>query len=154
MVGETMSWLTRIFGPPEEINGRERCPTYLYRWHLLSTRWFKAYLHHFVADDWSLDLHDHPKRFVSIGLKGQYYEITQQRCEYFSAPWVRSFPANHIHRLVMRRGWLGEIQDCWTLCLVFKTVKPWGFYHNGVFIGWREYVGSKLADTMKACGDD
>ena len=54
--------LNRAFGRPEEINGANRCPTYLYRWHLLKTRWFKAYLHHFVGDDWSVDFDDHPKR--------------------------------------------------------------------------------------------
>ena len=26
--------LTWLFGAPEEINGHERCPTYLYRWRI------------------------------------------------------------------------------------------------------------------------
>jgi hypothetical protein len=69
-----MQILNRIFGRAEEINGHNRCPTYLYRWTILSTRWGKVYLHKFVGDDWSLDLHDHPKRFISIGLRGSYLE--------------------------------------------------------------------------------
>jgi hypothetical protein len=63
-------WLDRVFGKAEEINGGERCPTYLFRWTICRIGWLKVYLHHFVADDWSFDLHDHPKRFVSIGLRG------------------------------------------------------------------------------------
>lgn len=66
--------LDRLF-QLEEINGADRCPTYLYRWTLAKVKkWgWGVYLHHFVGDDWSLDLHDHPKRFISIGLKGQYF---------------------------------------------------------------------------------
>ena len=67
-----MKILDRLFGKAEEINGRERCPTYLYRWTVAKWRGRGIYLHHFVGDDWSRDLHDHPKRFISIGLKGGY----------------------------------------------------------------------------------
>ena len=73
--------LTRLF-KREEINGNGRCSTYLYRWLFQPRRpralWrgFGIYLHKFVGDDWSRDLHDHPKRFVSIGLNGAYREET------------------------------------------------------------------------------
>ena len=71
------TWLNRWFGNAEEINGGGICPTYLYRWVLCKLpRGYKAYLHHFVGDDWSLDYHDHPKRFISIGLWGSYVERT------------------------------------------------------------------------------
>lgn len=153
-----MNILSKLFGEPEEINGRERCPTYLYRWFLLKTRWFNIYLHHFVGDDWSLDLHDHPKRFISVGLKGRYVELTpatdgteNKRRRTFRAPWIRTFAADHIHRLVMVRRWNGELEDCWTLVITLKAVRPWGFWHLGHFIGWREYVGGEIADKMKAC---
>jgi hypothetical protein len=150
-----MTLLNKLFGKPEEINGANRCPTYLYRWHVLSTRRFKAYLHHFVSDDWSLDLHDHPKRFISVGLWGWYYEDTPcpdgwNGCLHtrrYNAPWIRSFPAEHIHRLRV------PSRSCWTLVFVLRTVRPWGFWHGGKYIGWREYVGGEIADQMKACGD-
>ena len=166
---------TRLFGPPEEINGANRCPTYLYRWIILggkrkgdvdlnprpSSLPFKVYLHHFVADDWSLDLHDHPKRFISIGLKGGYTELTPFQpadSEWaalgpvrttFRAPWIRSFPAEHIHRLEM----FGPNHDCWTLVIVLRGTREWGFWHLGEFIHWRKYVKPDTADKMKACGD-
>jgi hypothetical protein len=169
---------SRLFGTPEEINGANRCPTYLYRWivygrrkrdsllaRILGQPLFKVYLHHFVADDWSLDLHDHPKRFISIGLKGGYIELTPgympedrlcDRQTVYSAPWIRTFPARHIHRLQMfRKHPDGEVADCWTLVIVLRSAREWGFWHLGKFIHWREYVkpGATIADEMKACGE-
>ncbi len=154
--------LTRCFGAPEEINGANRCPTYLYRWTV--AKWGKrgVYLHHFVGDDWSLDLHDHPKRFISIGLWGSYVEETPfhpadsewaalgpVRTTY-RAPWIRSFPATHIHRITV------PSKSCWTLVIVLKTVREWGFWHAGIFHPWRAYVAkdNPLANSMTACVGD
>lgn len=154
----------------EEINGGERCPTYLYRWTLFQPRrprWFwrgfGVYLHNFVGDDWSRDLHDHPKRFISIGLKGRYVETTPVSADsmdvgelltgfshrVYAAPWLRTFPATHIHRLSLIDG-----QPCWTLVIVLRSVREWGFWHQGQWIHWKEYVrgsASHIADKMRAC---
>ena len=140
--------LTKLFGAPEEINGHHRCATYLYRWILLATKNFKAYLHHFVGNDWSRDLHDHPKRFISIGLWGWYIEERPDGEKIYRAPWIRSFPATHIHRLRVPSG------NCWTLVIVLKTVREWGFWHEGRFMLWSDYVDgehSHIADKMKDC---
>lgn len=144
-MGGEMRWIDRAF-KLEEINGAERCPTYLYRWTLLKFRRRGIYLHHFVGDDWSLDLHDHPKRFISIGLRGQYRETTPAGERIYRAPWIRTFPAEHIHRLSMIDG-----GDCWTLVIILKPVREWGFWHLGQFIHWKAYVRSETADKMKAC---
>ena len=183
-----MRLLDRIFRL-EEINCGDRCPTYLYRWTLFQPRrpkrlWngFGIYLHKFVGDDWSLDLHDHPKRFVSIGLRGAYVEETPNRifhefepgrylpescavCGWWAggtvmhertvdrvyrAPWIRTFPAEHVHRLRL----LGDRKPCWTLVVVLCHVREWGFHHEGTFIPWREYVkggSSWIADKMRSC---
>lgn len=148
-----MHWiLNRIFGAAEEINGGGRCATYLYRW--TPFKWsgrFSIYLHHFVGDDWSHDLHDHPKRFISVGLWGWYIEErpsgdhTVKRI--YRAPWFRSFPASHIHRITT------PSKSCWTLVAVLKPVREWGFWHGKRFIPWRNYVAGQdgIADKMKAC---
>lgn len=159
--------LNRLFRC-EEINGANRCPTYLYRWTLFQPRrprwlWrgFGIYLHKFVGDDWSRDLHDHPKRFISIGLKGAYieetpgpewyegYDESPTRLRTYRAPWIRTFPADHIHRLSL----LADRQPCWTLVIVLRTVREWGFWHQGMFMHWRGYVapGNTIADERKAC---
>ena len=162
-----MRLLDRLFRL-EEINGNERCLTYLYRWTLFQPRrprwlWrgFGVYLHHFVGDDWSLDLHDHPKRFISIGLWGSYDETTPdysfpkallhaaEKTRTWRAPWVRTFPAEHIHRLSLIDG-----RPCWTLVIVLRSVREWGFWHEGSWIHWKEYVrgsASAIADKMRAC---
>lgn len=141
------SLLNKVFGQAEEINGHERCSTYLYRWVLAIGRDWKAYLHRFVGDDWSRDLHDHPKRFISVGLWGSYLEETPAGQRRYRAPWVRTFPAEHRHRLTTPWG------DCWTLVIVLKTQRVWGFWHQGRFIRWQDYVadGSAEADQQKAC---
>lgn len=143
-----LSLLNRWFSC-EEINGANRCPTYLYRWRLLSTPWFKIYLHRFVGEDWSRDLHDHPKRFISIGLAGGYIEQTPGGYTIYRAPWIRSFPPEHTHRVSLLR----DGRECWTLVVVLGAVRSWGFWHAGRWIHWREYVSSQIADEMKSCGE-
>lgn len=142
--------LARLFGTAEEINGRERCSTYLYRWVIAKRPHWAVYLHHFVGDDWSRDLHDHPKRFISIGLAGAYIEETAAGDRAFRAPWARSFPATHRHRLrVVGRG-------CWTLVIVLRAERDWGFWHEGRFIPWEDYVDgpeADIADQMKSCAE-
>lgn len=128
----------------EEINGHGLCPTYMYRWTVLRTPWFAIYLHHFVGDDWSRDMHDHPKRFISLGLNGRYIEETPGHSRTFTAPWLRSFSANHIHRIRLYEG-----EQCWTCCIVLKHVRQWGFWRDGIWIPWRDYVFG--GNARKAC---
>lgn len=139
-----MNWINRIFRM-EEINGAERCPTYLFRWTLARVGWLSVYLHHFVGDDWAKDMHDHPKRFISIGLWGRYKEETPAGARIYRAPWIRSFPATHIHRLAMIDG-----GTCWTLVIVLRAVRPWGFWSDGRWFPWRTYVGDD-AIARKNC---
>lgn len=162
--------LSRLFRV-EQIDGNGRCATYLYRWTLFQPRWprslwrgFGIYLHKFVGDDWSRDLHDHPKRFISIGLRGAYQEETfrpgadQCQCDLdhehtvtqvYRAPWIRTFRASHIHRISL----LSDRRPCWTLVIVLWHVREWGFWHRGIFVHWRNYVapGNPIADERKAC---
>lgn len=139
-------WLDANF-VMEEING-ERCPTYMYRWELLRIgRFFGIYLHHFVGNDWTRDLHDHPKRFISVGLKGRYIEETPQGQRIYRAPWIRTFPATHIHRLRL----VTPAEDCWTAVIVLRPVRQWGFWHRGSWIPWKTYLDTPHADDMKDC---
>jgi hypothetical protein len=161
--------LDRLFRR-EEIDGNDRCPVYLIRWTIFQPRrlrkfWrgFGIYLHKFVGDDWSLDLHDHPKRFISIGLKGAYREATpiapHERgiaalytgltWKTFRAPWLRTFPANHVHRIEL----LEDRRPCWTFVIVLTHVREWGFWHRGAFIHWRQYVHSDntIATSRRSC---
>jgi len=142
------TWLTKLFGEPEQINGANRCLTYLWRWIIADRSTWKAYLHKFTGSDWSRDLHDHPKRFISIGLLGSYLEESPSGFKRYRAPWIRTFPAEHRHRLTTPWG------PCWTLVIVLKTEREWGFWNDGRFIPWESYVRGAdrhVADQNKDC---
>lgn len=144
--------LSRFFGNPEEINGGERCPSYMFRWHIFRCRWFKAYLHKFVGEDWSKDLHDHPRRFISIGLWGEYFEENKTGVTTYRAPWFRTFAAEHSHRI-----WVTPGTTCWTLAIVFKITRDWGFWNDGKWLQWESYVRGKyshIADSRRTCPSD
>lgn len=150
--------LNKIF-QLEEISGDGICPTYLYRWTLFRAGDYAIYLHKFVGDDWSRDMHDHPKKFISIGLKGWYVEHKPwtigisgaEVLRVWEAPWIRSFPPTHIHRIT---GPTPE-KPCWTLVIVGRAVRPWGFWRrNGLeteWIPWHRYVTSTIANMRKSC---
>ena len=117
----------------------------LRRWTLLRLPGGRAvYLHHFRCPD-ARSLHDHPKRFVTIGLRGGYVEerldpspllwtcATGRLRRQFRAPWIRTFPARHVHRVrPSRRG-------CWTLAYVGPKVREWGFFHRNHWIPWQRF---------------
>ena len=135
----------------ETIDGGGRCE-YLHRWWIvrpegkLLRKRIGIYLHHFVDSDWSRVFHDHPRRFVSIGLWGSYTEETPQGCRHYRAPWIRTFPANHVHRLRLVPG-----TTCWTLVIVLQVTREWGFWPDGVWMPWKEYVASERADDDAIC---
>ena len=137
----------------ESMSGNGACPVYLERWTLLDLRrlGYGVYLHHFIGDDWAADPHDHPRRFVSIGLWGWYWEHVYPGnglVPYFifkhAAPWFRTFPAHHLHRVCA-----SECDNCWTFVIVFPKSRAWGFVRDGVWMPFREYVfGGK---SRKSC---
>ena len=135
------AWIDRVFRF-EIIDGHGAVALYLHRWRLLSLGGGRAvYLHHFLGSDWSRDLHDHPKPFVSIGLRGGYVEetfnpvqlVTKRR--QWRAPWIRRFPAWHVHRLRITRA-----RPTWTLVYVGKAVRDWGFWTPAGWVEWSVYV--------------
>ena len=132
----------------EEIKSGDHCPPYMYRWTLFRGFGCALYLHHFVGDDGARDLHDHPRAFTSIGLWGRYTEETPYISEVFGdeqpglvtrkqyrAPWIRTFPPEHKHRLTIFHN-----ESCWTLAFVWPLKRDWGFWVNGKFVPWRQYV--------------
>lgn len=132
----------------ETVSGDGLCPVYLYRWTLLRLFGCGLYVHKFVGDDWSLDMHDHPKRFISIGLKGWYCEETPESLRIYRAPWIRTFPASHIHRITGPT----PTQPCWTLVIVLRATQPWGFWTDRyTWIPWRKYISSDRAHQAKSC---
>ena len=133
----------------EVINGVGRCE-YLSRWILLSAFKMHVYVHRFTGPDWSRVHHDHPRRFISIGLSGWYEDeqligrssFVRRR---FQAPWFRTFPAEYRHRI------RALSVPCWTLVIVLRPSRKWGFWRDGEWIFWKDYVFGPHADEDKDC---
>lgn len=137
-----------------ELSGPDGGEPYAYRM-ALANLWGRCslYLHVFVGDDWSRDPHDHPKWFLSIGLWGSYdeevYTVPDHAwdrpelagIERFVAPWVRWFPAEHIHRLRVPEG-----KRVVTLCITGTQTREWGFWSKaaGRWQHYRSYLSEAV----------
>jgi hypothetical protein len=111
------------------------------KWTLFGTRWVQVYIHRFNGADWTTDPHDHPSSFLSIGLMGSYVEsVYNERGEKlydreWRAPWIRTFPATHIHRTSA----VGPKGAC-TLCVVGDYARNWNFLVGREIVPWRDYM--------------
>lgn len=135
------NWLKQLIsGEPHFIVGGEDNP-YLYRWYLIPrNRYFNIYLHKFLRDDDDRALHDHPWWFISLILKGGYFERVKQtvlRRDRFSLAFR---PATHRHRVILFRDALGPKQPCWTLIITGRKKRIWGFWCPKGFVPWYEFV--------------
>ena len=123
---------------------------------------FNVFIHKFLKSDIE-DPHDHPWDFITIILKGGYYE---ERYNYNddinndvkTTTWrgvgsIQYVRAEQIHRIR-----LTENVDCWTLFIPFNRRRGWGFWrlnqdsknNNYVFINNKTYKG-QFDDTKKKC---
>jgi hypothetical protein len=111
---------------------------YLRRLHLFQTPGGALMLHWIKTPDPHPDPHDHPVSFLSITLRGAYYE--EWRGEEYDDPaprWIRN-------RFRFRRATdIHKITDAepGTLTLVFAgpVVRCWGFHTARGFIPWKTY---------------
>lgn len=114
----------------------EEGPIYLIRYSLLTTPWFAIKLHKILLSDDDC-MHDHPWSFISIILKGGYYEFTPNRHGWFYGPGsILWRPQPWIHRL--------EVNDLYgptiSLVITFKKVRIWGFITPKGWKPWYEYI--------------
>lgn len=121
---------------------------YLRRYRVLQTPWFGIYLHKIAQPDHDRDLHDHPWPFVSVVLRGGYDETLRAVHDYGNGPvdvgvrcvrgWLsfafrRATDAHRITRL--------HRTPTWTLVIVGRRRKSWGFYTDRGYVPWRTYLG-------------
>lgn len=107
----------------------------LKRWRIIQTPWFAVFLHCHFKPDPSRDLHDHPYNFRTWILKGDYSErrdgdlvvVWRSRSWHFmKAEWPHSIQA------------LSRVPT-WTLLLVGRRRRVWGFYTDQGWIPYQEY---------------
>lgn len=138
-----MNWL-----PEREVIGPPECPI-LYRWTLLpwgelkhedaSVRW-KLMIHRFLPNADDRDMHDHPRGFVTVVVRGWYDDHNLDvgtnviSTERMRPGKIRYRPAKHIHRT--RVGPKG----CWTIVVMGPIERAWGFWRGGRWMCWREHA--------------
>lgn len=121
---------------------------YLVRYYILRTPFFRLRIHHILRSDYDC-LHDHPWNFLSIILKGSYWEYTPRKRsaediennmdEYHSivhkkAGSIIYHKAEDKHRLEIEEG-----ADAWTLVFMFRRRRRWGFWTSAGWVFHEEY---------------
>src|SRR5688572_9771849 len=117
------------------------------RWNILSTPWFRIYLHEISRADEDFHLHSHPWHFISLILKGGYSEkwISERESKHIM-PYKMKYELISHHRwniLFRKAGDFHKIIDIKpstkTLVFTFGKKRPWGFYVDGKVISNDEY---------------
>lgn len=138
---------------------REDGKIYLDRWGVRWGRHFGVYLHRMSAPDPGIDLHDHPWPFASIILRGGYTEeVAEAREACVLAEIAEAFP--NAQRGIIRHWRAGSVhrvrlhechrivdlrrQPTWSLVLLGRTARSWGFYEpRGWVHAYNENGGSR-----------
>lgn len=113
---------------------------YLRRYFLFGnqeTKRLRVMIHEILLSD-TMELHDHPWNFLSIGLKGSYIEHTPAGSTTHRAPWVIWRRAEWLHRLELA-------EPVWTLVVKGPKLREWGFMMepNHKWVPWRMFYQLK-----------
>lgn len=125
---------------------------YMERFWLFRPRWWTffcgARVHHILRSDFDRHLHDHPWPFITVILKGGYFE---------ERPLFRDYPASLTHEptvihwhgpgsVLLRsararhRLSLPQHRSTWTLFISGPRSQSWGFYTKAGKVHWSEYM--------------
>ena len=100
-------------------------------------------VHNFHRGDEDPDPHDHPFCFWSCVLIGGYREFREDGRSIIRKPFSIAYrPATHRHRVEPLTN------RCWTICIKTKVDRIWGFWRNGNFIPWKDYIREKGLEPM------
>lgn len=166
--GEPAAHIPRRFLPDTELIGPPDCPI-LHRWTFAVFRGRKLLLHHFQPNADDRAEHDHPSPFWTLVLWGGYDDRVPCRfCNgtdrhdpgvAFASPRTRpdgsAYCTGCQGGLVlgdqMRPGMLRRRaaeyrhvtrvgpRGCWTLVLMGRKTRRWGFWERGVWWFWRDH---------------
>lgn len=154
-------WLT---GKPHFIIGGTENP-YLLRWFVIPRNpWFNVYLHKFLRSDDDRALHDHPWWFVSLILKGAYWEhrsegfVTGKKLRKAGSLAIRR--PSTLHRVELEgeavevfKGYGGtpvygwREKPTWTLIATGPKIRDWGFLCPKGWVQWETF------DHNNGCGE-
>lgn len=132
--------LERI-GRKRIILDRESNEPYLTRYYLFlkDRKWFpfNIFVHNFHKSDPD-DLHDHPWPFITIILKGGYWEHTPKGKFWRGAGKINWAKSTALHRVELEPG-----VDTWTLFIPGPSVREWGFIDKGIWKRHDQYLAER-----------
>lgn len=152
---------------PKKIITREDGTPYLIRTYLIKTKLFQVVIHKILQSDYDC-LHDHPWNFLSIILKGGYWEGTtpeqvikgnellffQQKYGraiyyrwfgpgsilYRRAEWKHSLKLEDENKFIIRNSVVNKPKPATTLVIMFKRRREWGFFTKlQGWVPWYKY---------------
>lgn len=148
--------------PRREIIGAPDCPL-LHRWTLWSGT-LKVFVHHFLPNTTDPDVHDHPRAFFTLILRGSYDDLVrcatcggsgrEKKLHYVGQTFTRCdwcLGSGTVLNEVMKPGMLRRRsarhahrtrthdEGCWTIVVMGPLRRPWGFWREGRWWPFREY---------------
>lgn len=112
---------------------------YMTRLHIFQLPICSLIVHWIHRPDPQPDLHDHPVTFLSIILRGGYWEEREVNgvVEYRRARFWNFIRATDKHRIISLNR-----EPTMTLMFASKVVRGWGFWTKEGWVPWREYKKS------------
>jgi hypothetical protein len=108
-------------------------------------------VHKFLKSDPD-DVHDHPWPYLTIILKGGYWEWIpvfnirgrkiHEYCVWRGAGSFRFARANSFHRIE-----LDPDVECWTLFMPGIKQRDWGFLVRDQWVQWQEYLSMRKSQS-------
>jgi hypothetical protein len=145
---ETVAYILEYYGRKREIYDRETNQLYLTRYYLfLKERKkfpFNVFLHKFHKSDDPI-LHDHPWNYITIIVKGGYWEwvpeydiannIVGERKIWRGRGHIRRCTAETYHRIELEPD-----VDCWTIFIPGIQRRQWGFLQHDDFWSNQKWI--------------
>jgi hypothetical protein len=79
-------------------------------------------VHHWIGPDDDRAHHDHPWNFVTLVVKGGYWDMSPAGNDYVKAPAIRYRKAEHRHIVRPHPG------EAWTILFTGPRIRTWGFW--------------------------
>lgn len=138
----------------------------------LSPRWFpiRVFLHCFYTPDPDRHLHDHPWDFWTLPLTSYEEELPEnadgRRFRMVSRRRLHFRSADYVHRVTgfLRRPLRGVRRfegpllpvssPVWTFVFAKKARREWGFWVDGRWVHWRDYLTGDKPDVAEQNWED
>lgn len=125
------------------IMDREDNEPYLERYYIFlkDRKWFpfNVFIHKFLKSDPD-DLHDHPWPYMTIILRGGYWEWTRNSSipQWKGAGQIRFGHSTDYHRIELEPG-----VECWTMFFPGPKLRDWGFLVKNRWVQHEQYFQNR-----------